>query len=44
MRLQFRAYVSVRAVYNIEHERSEAEEEIESQIEWERKQSDASET
>ncbi len=36
-----RLYVPVRAVYNIEHERSDGEEEIEFQIKWERKQSDA---
>lgn len=29
-----RIYVPVRAVYNIEHERSETEEEIEFQIKW----------
>lgn len=32
-----RLYVPVRAVYNIEHERSDGEEEIEFQIKWERK-------
>lgn len=32
-----RLYVPVRAVYNIEHERSDEEEEIEFQIKWERK-------
>lgn len=31
-----RLYVPVRAVYNIEHERSEEEEEIEFQIKWKR--------
>ncbi len=36
-----RLYVPVRAVYNIEHERSGGEEEIEFQIKWEHKQSDA---
>ena len=36
-----RLYVPVRAVYNIEHERSDGEEEIEFQIKWERKQSNA---
>jgi amphi-Trp domain-containing protein len=29
-----RIYVPVRAVYNIEHERDESEEEIEFQIKW----------
>jgi amphi-Trp domain-containing protein len=29
-----RIYVPVRATYNIEHERSDAEEEIEFQIKW----------
>jgi len=29
-----RIYVPVRAVFNIEHERSESEEEIEFQIKW----------
>ena len=29
-----RIYVPVRAVYNIEHERSDGEEEIEFQIKW----------
>ena len=29
-----RIYVPVRAVYNIEHERNEGEEEIEFQIKW----------
>ena len=37
-----RIYVPMRAIYNIEHERSDAEEEIEFQIKWEHKQSDAS--
>lgn len=32
-----RIYVPVRAVYNIEHERSGGDEEIEFQIKWERK-------
>lgn len=32
-----RIYVPVRAVYNIEHERSGSDEEIEFQIKWERK-------
>ena len=36
-----RLYVPVRAVYNIEHERSGGEEEIEFQIKWDCKQSDA---
>ena len=36
-----RLYVPVRAVYNIEHERSGGEEEIEFQIKWVHKQSDA---
>lgn len=36
-----RLYVPVRAVYSIEHERSGGEEEIEFQIKWEHKQSDA---
>ena len=31
-----RIYVPVRATFNIEHERSEDEEEIEFQIQWER--------
>ena len=31
-----RIYVPVRATFNIEHERSEGEEEIEFQIKWER--------
>lgn len=31
-----RIYVPVRAIYNIEHERSGEEEEIEFQIKWER--------
>ena len=35
-----RLYVPVRAVYNIEHERSGGEEEIEFQIKWDCKQSD----
>lgn len=30
-------YVPVRAIYNIEHERSDGNEEIEFQIKWERK-------
>ena len=30
-----RIYVPVRAIYNIEHERSDGEEEIEFQIKWE---------
>lgn len=30
-------YVPVRAIYNIEHERSEGNEEIEFQVKWERK-------
>ena len=29
-----RIYVPVRAIYNIEHERNDAEEEIEFQIKW----------
>ena len=29
-----RIYVPVRAIYNIEHERSETEEEIEFQVKW----------
>ena len=37
-----RLYVPVRAVYNIEHERSDGQEEIEFQIKWEHQQSDAS--
>jgi amphi-Trp domain-containing protein len=32
-----RIYVPVRAIYNIEHERSDGEEEVEFQIKWERK-------
>ena len=32
-----RIYVPARAIYNIEHERSNQEEEIEFQIKWERK-------
>lgn len=31
-----RVYVPVRAAYNIEHERSEEEEEIEFQIKWQK--------
>ena len=31
-----RIYVPVRAAYNIEHERSDGEEEIEFQIKWQR--------
>ena len=32
-----RLYVPVRAIYNIEHERSDGEEEIEFQIKWSRR-------